>query len=463
MKVLFIASEVTPIAKVGGLGDVVGALPKSLAALGVEVSIITGYYGTHSEKMYPTKEIFKATLNWDNSAIAYSIRQGLLPGSKVKIYYIDQKKIVGSGGVYDSRDAVASSQFEAERFLFISKTAAALPEQIGLKPDIWHLHDWHAAAVPSFLPADHSPTLLTIHNLANQGWADKITLQKAGLRINRATKIFGLGLKQADWLSTVSPTYAREIQSKPEGEGFERLLKSRNKSLVGITNGIDYDFFNPTKDKFLKTRLGKDFDDFKKSNRLALSQELALKNSQVPLFGIVTRLTYQKGLDLLVKALEPYLKERRLQFVCLGMGDPAIEEKINNLSQTYKGWSASKIGFDEKLAHMIYAASDFFLMPSRFEPCGLGQLIAMRYASVPIVRAVGGLKDTVIDINNSNGSGIVFDSYSSQALKKAIARGLELFDYHAKLELVRQRGQTRNSSWQESAQKYLKLYRKICH
>ena len=464
MRILFVASEITPIAKIGGLGDVVGALPKALAENGIEVIIVTGYYGTHQEKKYPTKEITKSSLWWGGNNILYSVRQGELPESKVKIYYIVEPGIVGSGEVYGNPTAFATRQVETERFLFISKAAALLPKLIGFNPDLWHLHDWHAAAVTSFLPPNHAPTLLTIHNLANQGWAQPETAKKAGLenKGNQPVNIFGLGLKQADWLSTVSPTYALEIQAKPEGEGFENILKTRSERLVGITNGIDTDFFNPESDEFLAARLKDDINYFKRQNRQVLNKELNLKGDSTPLFGVVSRLTGQKGIELAVKAIEPCLKKHQAQFVCLGVGDPALEELVNNLAARYPGQAAGRFTFDERLAHVIYAAADFFLLPSRFEPCGLGQLIAMRYATVPVVRATGGLKDTVVDIKDKSGNGIVFIDYKVNALSKAITRALELYQDRAKLELVRRRGWARESSWGTAAKQYLEFYKKIC-
>ena len=231
---------------------------------------------------------------------------------------------------------------------------------------------------------------------------------------------------------------------------------------MGITNGIDTDFFNPESDEFLAARLKDDINYFKRQNRQVLNKELNLKGDSTPLFGVVSRLTGQKGIELAVKAIEPCLKKHQAQFVCLGVGDPALEELVNNLAARYPGQAAGRFTFDERLAHVIYAAADFFLLPSRFEPCGLGQLIAMRYATVPVVRATGGLKDTVVDIKDKSGNGIVFIDYKVNALSKAITRALELYQDRAKLELVRRRGWARESSWGAAAKQYLEFYKKIC-
>lgn len=468
MRVFFVASEVTPIAKVGGLGDVIGALPKALTDLGVDTLIITGYYGSHREKEYPTEVIAQLSLPWGGQLVNYFIRRGYLPGSKINVYFIDQPDIIGSGDVYHSRTAIASSEAEAERFLFLSKTASTLPEVIGLKPDVWHLHDWHAAAVTVFLPPGSAPTLLTIHNLSNQGWVSKATALKAGLEgfshnsLAGDINLFRLGLERATWLSTVSPTYAREIQAQPLGEGLEGIISAKRERLVGIVNGLDIDFFDPEKDKFLLNKLAGDLDDFKIKNRQLLAKTLGLKPLNCPLLGIVSRLTNQKGIDLIVDALKTYLTAGRVQWVCLGRGDPILEKAVSHLAERYPKLAAVKIDFDEPLAHLIYAASDFFLMPSRFEPCGLGQLIAMRYATIPIVRATGGLKDTVIDISRPAGNGVVFNDYTPQALEEAIGRALELYSNRDKMKSVRHQARQRDSSWMVAARQYLKLYERLC-
>lgn len=464
MRVAFVASEVNPIAKVGGLGDVIGALPKTLRRLGVEPVIITGYYGTHDENKYPTHAVARAKLSWGDGELDYTVRQGLLPGSDITVYLIDQTLIVGSGGVYDSRTAIASAQPEIERFLFLAKASAHLPEIVNFKPELWHLHDWHAAAVAAFLPAEHAPTLLTIHNLANQGWASAVTAAKAGLVTNQGEQlnIFKLGLEKATWLSTVSPTYAKEIQTKEFGEGLAEVLQARQHELTGIVNGLDTDFFNPRTDAFLFVKLDKNIAEFKQQNKLALQTQLGLGKSNAPLFGMVSRLTSQKGVELIMPALEKYLAREKLQFVCLGVGEPALEQALRNLAARFPKLVSTQFAFNEHLAHMIYAGSDFFLMPSRFEPCGLGQLIAMRYGTVPIVRATGGLKDTVVDVWHKAGTGFVFNDYNSLALAQGIGRALELYGSRVKLERVRQRAMGRDFSWRRSAQAYLELYKRLC-
>lgn len=463
IKILFVASEVTPIAKVGGLGDVVGALPKALNKLDVDVRVVTGYYGTHNEKAYPTKITGEISVPWNNERLFVKIRQTVIPKSRVPVYLIDQPRVVGTGGIYDSPTAIAESEAEVERFLFISKTAVLLPEVIKFEPDIWHLHDWHAAPVILFLESPHAPTLLTIHNLANQGWASSVAMSRAGLSISGAKgfNLFRTGLEKADYLSTVSPTYALEIQSAPNGEGLEEVLRKRKEKLVGIINGIDTQVFNPATDRDILARYTAAKLERKVLNTRALEKQGNLEGAGEPMLGIVTRLTTQKGVEIMVEALEPFLKARRLRFVFLGQGEKKLEELCLSLAKRYPKFCFGKISFDAVLAQKIYAGSDFFLMPSRFEPCGLGQLIAMRYATIPIVRATGGLKDTVVDIARPGGTGVVFNDFSVTALRDAIDRALALYGNRAKLKTVSRIAMRYDSSWEASAKEYLRLYKSL--
>ncbi|OGL87298.1 hypothetical protein A3I40_03750 [Candidatus Uhrbacteria bacterium RIFCSPLOWO2_02_FULL_48_12] len=463
IKILFVASEVTPLAKVGGLGDVVGALPKALSKLGVDVRIITGYYGTHDEKTYPTSVIGKIFVPWNSEPLPAKIRKTVIPKSRVPVYLIDQPQVVSTGGIYDSPTAIAGSEAEVERFLFISKAAVLLPEIIKFKPDVWHLHDWHAAPVTLFLKPPHAPTLLTIHNLANQGWASSATIARAGLSVSGAKNfnLFRAGLEKADYLSTVSPTYAKEIQSAPGGEGLEDILRRRRQELTGIVNGIDTQVFNPATDRCIARRYDARHLERKFLNTTALRRLGGLDDIPGPVFGIVSRFTNQKGVDILSQAIEPFIKSKRLQFVFLGQGEKSLEDLCLGLAKLYPKFCFGKIGFDAVLAQKIYAGSDFFLMPSRFEPCGLGQLIAMRYGTIPIVRATGGLKDTVVDIAQLGGTGLVFNDFSAAALSNAIDRALALYGNRAKLKTVRRRAMRHDFSWEASAKEYLKLYKHL--
>ncbi len=464
MRILMVASEVTPLAKVGGLGDVIGALPKALVAFGVDVRVVTGYYGTHDESKFPTRVVGKISVPWGKGTHTATVRSTALPGSSVPVYLIGEPELVSSGGVYDSSTAMASGQPELVRFLFISKAATLLPTLLSWQPDVWHLHDWHAAAVTLFLPREHAPTLLTIHNLANQGWATPETLSTAGLPAvdTPHLNLFRAGLERATFISTVSPTYAVEIQTAPEGEGLEDLLSSRQHELIGITNGIDTEVWNPNTDPQLTVNYNSNNLTGKAEDRRALRSELGLAEEDVPLFGLVSRLTDQKGIELIPRALKRHLTAGELQFVFLGVGDQVLEQSLLSLTRRHPRLVAGKVGFDAVLAQRIYAASDFFLMPSRFEPCGLGQLIAMRYGAVPVVRATGGLKDTVVDAAQPHGTGVVFTEYSAAAFGVAVERALALWHNHATMEAVVYRGMERDSSWAAAAQTYRDLYLRLC-
>ena len=463
VRVLLVASEVSPIAKVGGLGDVIGALPKALKKLGVDVRVITGYYGTHNEKLYPTKIVDKISVPWDKGRLPAKIRVTNIPCSKVKVYLVDQPQLVGNGGVYDSRTAMVGSEAELERFLFISKIAVNLPVVIKFKPDIWHLHDWHAAPVTLFLRPPHAPVLLTIHNLENQGWASAAVMAHAGL--NHISKgnvnLFQSGLERANFISAVSPTYAKEIQSAPMGAGLEKILRRRRKNLVGILNGIDTAVFDPASDPNIETNFDVRRLDSKSFNSAALRLYGKLARADVPMFGIVSRFTSQKGVDILVEAIRPLIESKLLQFVFLGQGDSRLENLYLALADRYPDFCFGKIGFDAALAQKIYAGSDCFLMPSRFEPCGLGQMKAMRYGVIPIVRATGGLKDTVSDISKKGGNGLVFDDLTVTTLDMSIRRALALYGNRAKLKATRILDMRHDFSWEASARDYLRLYKRL--
>lgn len=463
LQVLFVASEVAPLAKVGGLGDVVGALPKALNKLGVDVRVITGYYGTHDERTYPTKVIGKMFVPWNDEQLPVKIRKTVIPKSRVPVYLFDHPQVVGNGGIYDSPTAMVGNEAEIERFLFICKAAANLPVLIKFKPDVWHLHDWHAAAVTLFMKAPHAPILLTIHNLANQGWASSSVMARAGASVvdHRRFNLLAAGLERANFLSTVSPTYALEIQSPPNSEGLEEILRRRRDKLKGIVNGIDTKIFNPATDRCIAVQYNSSRLEKKLLNTADLRSLGGLADLPIPLFGIVSRFTNQKGINILVEAIESLIRDKHLQFVFLGQGEKNLEKLCLDLAKRYPKLCFGKIGFDAVLAQKIYAGSDFFLMPSRFEPCGLGQLIAMRYASIPIVRATGGLKDTVEDIARPGGAGLVFNDFSATALSDAFDRALALYGNRAKLSIVRRRAMHFDSSWEKSAKEYLKLYKSL--
>lgn len=415
MKSLFVASECAPIAKVGGLGDVIGSLPKALSKLGVEVKIIIPFYEQIQRHRWHPKLVFKL----DQETAVFKIK---LPDSQVEIFLIYHRRYLSTGPIYSGRTAFVESVSEVDRFVFFSQTVAKLLQREDFfKPDIVHGHDWHTGALMAMLRNKKLGTLFTIHNLANQG-------------VWRGKNLMAEGIKNADIVTTVSPTYAKEILTKAYGAGLEKILRkrARERKLIGILNGIDYSYWP----------------------KIPHCHSHAYGS---PRFGFVARLTYQKGLSLLLPLVPEFVEKYKTDFYFLGQGEQRFEKELQRLAKKYPRQVHVKIGFDEKRARWIYSQSDFFLMPSLFEPSGLGQMIAMRYGTIPIVRATGGLKDSV----QPNKTGIVFKSPSVSALRQAIKSAIKLFNNQPAFEAIRRRCLRQNFGWDRSAHAYQQLYRKI--
>jgi starch synthase len=469
LKVLFAASECTPIAKVGGLGDVIGSLPKALKKLGVDVRIVIPEYKIVKTKRH--KFSLKATkVKVKNSQI--NVFQGFLPESRVILYLLEKEQYFAENGIYFEKSAFVSSFKEIQRFLFFSLAVLETFQNINWRPDILHCHDWHTAIIAPLLKSKNwkikPKTLLTIHNLANQGkWRTSNVLRFLSLEGNEINSIEGKderkklnilaqGILNADLLNTVSPTYAKEILTKKYGEGLEKILLKRKKDLHGILNGIDQERFNPREDSNIKTNYSVRSLIKKKENKVALQGVFNLPGRDVPLFGFISRLTYQKGVDLIEKII-PWLVNSESQLVILGTGEKKYEETLSRLTKKYPYNISARIKFDPVLAQKIYAGSDFFLMPSRFEPCGLGQLISQRYGTIPIVRETGGLSDTV----EEQKTGFLFKRYKLGSFWKAVKRALNIYRDKKKLELMQKRTMKKDFSWKNSAKEYLKLYNKL--
>ncbi len=482
IKILFCAAEASPLAKVGGLGDVVGSLPKALSKIGLDASLILPFYGSVPKK-YKVKLVKKdIVIEIDGQYDRFSIYQTKLPNSRVNVYLL-KHKFFDSLEIYFGSKKIKFNQriiSDVERYTFFSKAVVEVIRALNWKIDIIHCHDWHTALVPTFVDEysvkyqnfPNIKTLLTIHNLANQGISPLDILDYAGLHHDltpavmedyydqdgQVLDLMKIGILSADRINTVSPSYAKEILGKQYGEHLEKYLVRRTKHLSGIVNGIDDYFFDPSKDKSIYRKYNhKNFSAGKATNKEKLQKILSLKiEKQTPVFGLVTRLFAQKGLDILLPVLEKLLIAEKFQLVVLGSGLPDYEKAMLALQSKYPKKVAVKIGFDEHLAQRIYAASDFFLMPSAFEPCGLGQLIAMRYGTIPIVRATGGLKDTV-----DNKSGLVFKNYTQNELEKIIKKALRLYTAPKMLNIMIKRNMQKDFSWKKSATHYVALYNKL--
>lgn len=472
MKILFIASECTPIAKVGGLADVVGSLPKALKKLGVDVSVAIPYYQSinFTEKNMPVGKDFSVV--FDGKEEHFELWQTYLPpcksdsGECVPLYLIKNDDIFGET-IYLEKDASPSgSEKETTRFLFLS--AASLKVTEALDIDVLHCHDWHTA-MSTFLDKEKKckfKTVLTIHNLEYQGVYDKnLVNQLLGTDFVGNVNCLETGILNADFITTVSPNYAKEILTKEFGAGLEESLKKRSGSFEGILNGIDVKKFDPKSDSALKKNYFIENLEDKAENKAFLQNRCFGKSDpQIPVLGIVSRLADQKGFDLIIEFFDSLIKEN-LQIALLGQGAGDYEKFFREMAKKFPQKVFAKIGFDSELAQQIYGGADMFLMPSRFEPCGLGQMIAMRYGTVPIARAVGGIKDTVENVMVKNGqaqgTGFLFDKYDAQEFFGAIKRATDAFKDKEVWKQIQINGMNQDFSWEKSAKIYLSLYEKL--
>ena len=483
LKILLVSAEVAPFAKTGGLADVVGALPLALAARGHDVRVLMPWYRSMAAGGVKAAVVKRGlTLPGDpvpeDMPATFDLREGVLPGSAVKCYFVDQPAYYDRERLYG--DDAGDYRDNGDRFAFFSRAALGAAKALAFQPDVFHLNDWHSGLIPVYLKtrlADdpffrRSGSLFTVHNLAYQGlfpdWQFGRTGLDWGLFTSEGLEFYGQmntmkgALLFSDKVNTVSPRYAEEIRSVEYGCGLEGVLRGRNGDLSGIINGLDTKEWDPAADAFLPQRYDADNLEKKKAVKAALRRELGLPDEDVPIVAMVTRLDPQKGLNL-VEEIVDYLMHLDLQFVLLGTGDARYHESFRRLAETYPEKASVNLRFDNGLAHRIEGGADIFLMPSRFEPCGLNQLISLRYGTVPVVRAVGGLADTVHehDPRAAKGNGFVFSEFNSMALFNAVQRAVELHKDPAhwrKLQLI---GMAEDHSWDASAAEYEKLYAQI--
>lgn len=472
LKVLFVSAEVDPFAKTGGLADVAGSLPKELSLLGHDVRVVMPKYGVINVDAKYVSDVpveigeRKETCVIKESSI-YDANNKAIP-----VYFIENHNYFNRKGIYCYSD-------DDQRFILLCKAALEMLPAINFKPDIIHCNDWHTGPICLMLKEKYSKldfykdiaTVYTVHNLEYQGnFSSDITKYlnlEEGYFVSEKTEFYGMfsfmkcGLVYADIINTVSKQYAQEILTPAYGEKMEGILLKRENSLFGIVNGISYDEFNPRKDKSLHVNFDKSCAELKKNNKLALQDELSLSRSTAPLMGIVTRLTGQKGLELLLGCIEDLIKKENVQLVVLGLGDEYYYKAFSKLHKKYPSNVVAFFEFNSDLAKKIYAACDLFLMPSRFEPCGLGQIISLRYGTIPVVRATGGLAETIIDYdeNNALGNGFSFEEFSVNQFKKALERAIIV--YKDKPEIWKElilRALNSDFSWKKPSIAYLELY-----
>lgn len=478
MKILFVSSEMSPLAKSGGLGDVIGALPKAVRKAGQDARVILPLYKQIKDRYGDRLKFLRWSMNKLGWRTMYS---GLfmMDVEDVPVYFIDNEYYFGHESLY------LDYAFDIERFSFFQRAVLeALGDPMKFEPDILHLNDWQCGMIPVLLEAHYKAhgyhrdvqCLYTIHNLKFQGIHGKERIQdltelqdrymtEDGVLKDGVPNFMKAGILYSNRVTTVSPTYSREIMQDYYGEGLNYLLSQKSWKIKGILNGIDTESYDPHTDpEIAKNYTIRTFKKGKAACKLALQEEIGLEqNEEIPMLAMITRLTSQKGLDLLLHIAEELLEEN-IQLVILGTGDEFYENAFHDLEWYHPNKVRSLIMFDEQLSRRVYAAADLFLMPSMFEPCGLGQLIAMRYGTLPVVRETGGLKDTVQAYNKYDGSGTGFSfmNINAHELLFTIKEALRVYKENPDswYQLIRQ-AMTKDYSWDKSAKEYIALYKTI--
>jgi starch synthase len=476
MKILFAASEAAPFAKTGGLADVAGSLPPALAALGNDVRLVMPRYRCVDADRFGLKRVASFSVPLGSWQERCDVLQGSL-GNKITVYFVNKDIYFDRPELYQTR--LGDFRDNAERFTFFSRAVLELCRSLDFAPDIVHCNDWQTGLVPFFLktfyhgsaPFERTKSVFTVHNLGYQGtfWHWDMRLLGAGwehftpegLEFWGKISFLKAGLVYSDIITTVSKTYSREIQTPEYGHGLEGVLAKRTSDLFGIVNGIDYDEWDPAKDGTIAQKYSVARPAGKAACKADLLKKTGLRENGGPLAGMVSRLVDQKGLDILTEALQDMMS-LGLQFVVLGTGEEKYHRLLTKEADRYPDRMRVLFKYDDQLAKRIYAGADLFLMPSRYEPCGLGQLIALRYGAVPVVRKTGGLTDTVQDYNprTGKGTGFVFKDYSAPAFVECLERALGVYKDSKKWKQLARCCMVQDFSWEHSAKEYEKVYKK---
>jgi starch synthase len=486
LNILLVSSEVEPFAKTGGLADVSSALPKALKELGHEVRIMMPRYRFISEWKFKLHDIIRLKdipVPVGKTAETANVKSSFISSlkEKVQVYFLDNSKYFGRDGTYQSPAGQKDYKDNDERFIFFARGVLETLKRLGWQPDIIHCNDWQTGLIPAYLKTLYAEdpffksvkTAFTIHNMGYQGAFPHESFLKShlpdslfktdGVEAYGKFNFLKTGLYFADVITTVSPRYAQEICDSPElGGGLNGLLTQRRKDLHGIINGIDYLVWNPSTDDSIFRKYDAKSIEAKADNKKALAERFGLEFSpSTPIIGGITRLVHQKGFDLVLEIFEDLLA-LNVQFVLIASGEKALERKFEQLAKRYPTRCGVFIGFDESLAHLVEAGSDMILMPSRYEPCGLNQMYSMRYGTVPVVRATGGLEDTVEDYTgNGKGTGFKFEHFEAKELLRILQRAIKVYEQPEEWKKLIRNGMQKDFSWESSARKYVSLYKEL--
>lgn len=484
-KICYVSSEVVPFAKTGGLADVAGALPVELKDLEQDVRVMMANYKSINERKFVLREVIRlkeVKVNLGNETKIVDGKTAFLPNSKVHVYFLHIPEYFDRKDLYVDPATGKDYEDNAERFAFFSMSVLETLKLLFWQPDIIHCNEWQTALIPFYLKTHYKDdeffkntrTVLSLHNLAYQGSfslnkAAKIGIDSQFVKKDGEFEHYGSlnllkgGILFSDVLNTVSEKYAEEITTDPEyGAGFEKILSQRRDDIYGILNGVDYSNWNPETDNLIPKNYSIDSLHNKEKNKIALCNQNNLPfDEKIPLIGIISRLADQKGFDLIAEVVNDIFS-LDIQFVLLGTGDPKYHKLFEKLAKKYPKKLAVNLRFDNKLAHLIEAGADMFLMPSKYEPCGLNQLYSLKYGTVPVVRETGGLADTIQDFDQKNGTGngFTFKNYNSQELLETIKRALQIFPEKKLWHKIQITGMKQDYSWLQSARKYLDLYEK---
>ncbi|MCL4478669.1 MAG: glycogen synthase GlgA [Deltaproteobacteria bacterium] len=474
MIIAHIASEVFPFSKTGGLSDVAGALPASLANIGHEVIVISPLYKSTAENFKPKKHAIEFTVDingTDTRADIYYIdmKQG------VKAYFIKNDEMFFRDGLYLDKSGIDYKD-NSKRFIFFSRSSLELIKRLGYHPDIIHSHDWQSGLVPAYMKTLYrdmlggAVSIFTIHNIGYQGLFWYFDMPLLGIDNKYFTseylEYYGnisflkAGIVFSDAVTTVSPTYGKEILTSKYGYGMEGILKTRKNDLFGILNGVDYEQWNPKNDRYVPNKYDFNNIEFKADNKNFLNRLFNLDAADAPIIGMITRLDRQKGIELILEAIGGIIS-MGIKFVLLGSGNKIYEDKLRELANKYKGRCGIKIGFDNAIAHLIEAGCDMYLMPSLYEPCGLNQMYSLKYGTIPIVRATGGLNDTIEEYDplKETGNGFKFGSNSSENMLTEIKKAVAVYNDRTRWQRLIKQCMLYDFSWDKSAGYYELLYK----